>query len=368
LPLRSGGLLRSYDVRSAFEKFALAACSLAAPPPPPQGAYPWGFLYSDQAIGLTIASNSVVCQLHRSDNPAPTILAVIPATGGPGDTVTIHAQNLEVPTSGATIAFGNVPVQDPLCNQGPNNSDCIVTVPMGGTGTVDVQVTPPDGVRTAIKQPDDQFTYQGLSVTGIDARQAAITDGTFVRIDGTGFDVNANADGSMKVFFGGIPTSGMYCQSSTTCFAPSPANANVGPVDVTVTLDGRSSLTNPADVFTYTALPDLVGLSWTRSAGATVILDSYAPAGGATISLSSSDPAFMTAPATVSVPAGASQTTFGISFAPGAKQGSATLTASYAGTTMSVPVDLVCSPPISGCPSGRGWDDALCRCVPQLQY
>jgi len=361
-----GGLLGSLDVRAAFEKFALATCSLAAPPPPPQGAYPWSLLYSNQAVGLTIASGSVVCRLTRTDNPAPRILGVVPSTGGPGDTVTIHAQNLEVPTTGATIAFGDIPVQDPLCNQGPNNSDCIVTVPMGGSGTVDVRVTRPSGLRTAIEQPADQFTYQGLSVTSIDPAQGATSGGTFVRIDGMGFDVNANADGSMNVFFGGIQTSGMYCQSSTTCFTTSPPNANVGPVDVTVALDGHSSPTSA--VFTYTALPQLVGLSWTRSAGATVSLDSDAPAGGVTVSLSSSDPSFMVAPATVTVPAGASQTTFGISFAPGAQQGSATLTASYAGTTMSVPVDLVCSPPIYGCPPNRSWDDGLCRCVLQPKY
>ncbi len=67
-----------------------------------------------------------------------------------------------------------------------------------------------------------------------------------------------------------------------------------------------------------------------------VTLNGVAPAGGASVVLSSSNPSFATVPASVSVPAGASSVSFSVATKPTHKTRSVTISASYGGVTKTV--------------------------------
>ena len=69
-----------------------------------------------------------------------------------------------------------------------------------------------------------------------------------------------------------------------------------------------------------------------NSAQATVTLSDPAPAGGATVTLASSNTSAASVPSSVSVPAGASSATFVVTTRPVAATASVTISASYAGT------------------------------------
>lgn len=108
--------------------------------------------------------------------------------------------------------------------------------------------------------------------------------------------------------------------------------AQAAPVVVTATASGVT-LSN-----TLGADP-LLGQLWSASANSsagvpvavTVILNGPAPAGGARIALSSSNPLLAAAPPSVTVPAGAYGTTFAVSTQPVGTQAQVTITATYAG-------------------------------------
>jgi hypothetical protein len=103
-------------------------------------------------------------------------------------------------------------------------------------------------------------------------------------------------------------------------------NITTGPVDVptdvTISVTGRG-VTRSATLTVSPTLPPLTGLSLnptsvtggTPSTG-TVTLGSPAPAGGATVSLASRLPGSASVPATVTVPAGATSASFGITTFP----------------------------------------------------
>lgn len=123
--------------------------------------------------------------------------------------------------------------------------------------------------------------------------------------------------------------------SATFTVSTSPVTANTG-VTISATFD---DLTKPAVLSVY-APAALVYLSLPGVTGGipstgTIHLSAPAPAGGAAIELSSSNPALATVPPSVTVPAGASYTYFAIASNPVPVSTSVTITASYGGVTKS---------------------------------
>jgi hypothetical protein len=72
----------------------------------------------------------------------------------------------------------------------------------------------------------------------------------------------------------------------------------------------------------------------------TVTLSGPAPSGGATVMLSSSNPALASVPASIVVAAGATSNTFSVITSAPKKSASATLTATYGGVTKTVAMKI----------------------------
>src|SRR5205823_6042142 len=77
-------------------------------------------------------------------------------------------------------------------------------------------------------------------------------------VHGTGFEY---ADGATTIFFGTQPATSVQCFNSTSCNATGPSATGPGTVDITVTADGMTSLTSPADRFTYYDLPAVASIN-----------------------------------------------------------------------------------------------------------
>jgi hypothetical protein len=114
----------------------------------------------------------------------------------------------------------------------------------GGSGTVDVTVTTPNG--TSATSPADVFTYiPPPIVKGINPNSGPAAGGTTVYITGSGFGSSTNG---VSVSFGGTPAT-ITSVSDTQITVTSPAGT--GTVDVTVITQNGTSATSPADLFTY---------------------------------------------------------------------------------------------------------------------
>jgi hypothetical protein len=114
---------------------------------------------------------------------------------------------------------------------------------------VDVTVTTSEG--TSPTSAADLFFYASPGaviprVTAISPQFGPLAGGTLVTITGSGFEPSAPTG----VYFGLTAATDVTVVSPTTITAVSPAGT--GAVDVTVNTFGGGSLTNPADVFTYT--------------------------------------------------------------------------------------------------------------------
>src|SRR3989441_861944 len=143
------------------------------------------------------------------------------------------------------------------------------TTPAHTAGTVDVIVTV--GGQSSAANPGDQFTYIAPpTISAVSPTSGAIAGGTAITITGTGFDATAT------VTVGGTLATGVTVVSATQINATTPAHA-AGVADVIVTVNGQSSVTSPADQFTYVAppppAPTVTGVSPTSGpiAGGTAI-------------------------------------------------------------------------------------------------
>ena len=121
---------------------------------------------------------------------------------------------------------------------------------------------------------NDTWSYPTLpAVTGLYPSNGPAAGGSLVTIAGSGF---STSPGGMAVTFGAVaapiaapPSTGgaqtasanasVSCASSTLCFAVSPPGSGI--VDVTVTVNGRTSLANAGDQFTYLVTPSVSGVS-----------------------------------------------------------------------------------------------------------
>ncbi|MFF0431765.1 IPT/TIG domain-containing protein [Streptomyces sp. NPDC004327] len=181
--------------------------------------------------------------------PLPVVTGISPASGpaAGGTTVTITGTDL----SGATsVTFGTGhPATDVSCSA----TSCTATAPAGTAGTVDVQVTTPNGTSAAGSA--DRYTYIAYPVvTGVSPDSGPLAGGTTVTITGTGLS------GATSVTFGtGHPATDVSC-SATSCTATAPAGT-AGAVDVQVTTPGGTSVAGAAARYTYVAQPAVTTVS-----------------------------------------------------------------------------------------------------------
>jgi hypothetical protein len=126
-------------------------------------------------------------------------------------------------------------------------SQLTVTSPRGDVGGLaDVTVTTASG-GTSTTSPADLFGY-GPVITSVSPNNGPMQGGTAVSVQGQGF----NQIGPNDFSFGTqpVPTSDVRCNEFATCIVASPAHSP-GTVDVTVSVNGVTSLPTQADKFTY---------------------------------------------------------------------------------------------------------------------
>ncbi len=353
---------------TAFEQISLRLCALAAPAKPPQGSTAWGFAagplgYEIAPGSLSIANDTVSCQLVRTDNPLPLVYSVTPSSAGVGDTVTIAGDNLSVFGQPTAVTFNGVPSPVVNCT---SDMLCTAVVP-NGYGYGRVQVTAFGYTSAAPVTPN--FAWRAPIVTSLAPATGALAGGTVVHLAGGGFDPNASTDGLMSVFFGGVPSPNVWCAGNTDCYAQAPSASLVGAVPVTVAAYGVTTPSATAPSFTYRSNAALSSLALTPAMNqGSVSLDSFAPAGGAVVSLSSANATAVTVPATVTIPAGASSARFSVSGTMStATGGYVAVTASYLVTTSQASVAVMNGPagntttcggakkPVSGCALPKVW-------------
>ncbi len=169
---------------------------------------------------------------------APTVTNISPNSGpaAGGTLVTITGANYTGPT---TVDFGTIAAT----NVTVVSTSEVTAVSPAGTGIVDVTVTADGG--TSATSDADKFTY-GPTVSNVSPRSGPLAGGTFVTITGTGFT------GATAVDFGPVVISS-FTNTGTQIVVVSPAGVSPGSVDVIVTNPIGTSVTSPADLFTYTA-------------------------------------------------------------------------------------------------------------------
>ena len=170
-----------------------------------------------------------------------------PAAGGTSVTITGTL------FSGATeVDFGSTKASKFVINSATQ----ITATSPAGTGLVDVTVTTPEGV-SPMDRPADAFSYAPV-VTGISPAQGPLAGGASVTIAGT------NLLNAKSVTFGtgatAVTVTKLTSDTATKIVVKSP-KGTAGTVDVTVTAAGGTSLTLPADQFTYVAVPSVLSIS-----------------------------------------------------------------------------------------------------------
>ena len=182
----------------------------------------------------------------------PTVSGVSPADGGlaGGNSVTITGTGLSDVTE---VDFGTVAV--PISGSESDNSISVAAPAALETGTVDVTVVGLGGYASPTSTADE-YTYEprpivsGVSFSsGATPASGAIEGGTPVVITGTGLS------GATVMFGGYSATILSETDSQITVISPPSYTGNAGIVDVTVTTVNGTSITSPADQFTYTNAP-----------------------------------------------------------------------------------------------------------------
>jgi hypothetical protein len=174
----------------------------------------------------------------------PTIQDVTPPVGPTtgGTDVTIAGQGFVCPCG---VTFGGIAVPVTV----DSSTELTVVAPgPEAPGTVPIVVTNADSTTTPA-DPVAQYTYANQAPIVEAVSPATGTQGTVVTIVGTKFKTQPK--GSTTVAFGSVAATVVkVTNTKITVDAP----AGTGTVDVTVTdPNGTSSISQPADEFTYTS-------------------------------------------------------------------------------------------------------------------
>jgi DNA-binding beta-propeller fold protein YncE len=189
-------------------------------------------------------------------------------------------------------------------------------------GTVSVFALDPPAARPAFSVNGAIKDAQGLPVAGVTVKASGAAGNATAVTDVTGLFVLT-----------GLPMGVYTVAPVSAAFAFAPASLSVSVNNTN--LGGLAFQANPPIVpNSYTLSPwTLIGAGVTTTA--TVTLNQPAPAGGAVVTLSSSDPKPAKFPSTVTIPAGQSSVSFAVQGSGVSATTTVTLTAQYNGGTAS---------------------------------
>ena len=197
---------------------------------------------SPGTVDVTVVSYGLRSTVSTADRFTYAATPPVVTGGGPGtgpetggELVLITGMNL---LNTVSVAFGDVSVPFAVIDDGT----VIAASPAGSDGTVDVTVT--TDVGTSAMGAADQFTIVPPPVvSGVSPAVGSVDGGTSVTITG------ADLADATEVDFGGIAAAfSVNDDGSLTATAPPGAS---GTVDVTVSTNGGTSSSSPADQFTY---------------------------------------------------------------------------------------------------------------------
>lgn len=360
----------------------------------PDGNFWFAHAYPHLAAGAdpTTASGRLVMVAGRVIPPSASSTATPTATGaqitsitpthGPitgGTSVLINGQGFP-PNPGVSpnmpVSFGAAQTSA-VCTGSTTyaTTECTVTAPpYAQTGTVDI-VAMPYGTPT-LPSAADQFTYDPYpQLTTLQLPLPGFPGPTVVSLNG-----NAPAGGAVVALASSDPNVAQVPSTVTI-----PAGSQTAAVQLTVypaaqneqitlTATYQGSTTN-ATLAAYASPPLAIqvpgALDVGESGSVTISLNTRAPAAGAVVALTSSDPSAIAMPpsGTVTVPSGTFTTTFSITNIYSGKTMPVTISASYNGATASgsvqVPPVKTKTPPTGQCPKGWSWDAAQGGCSKQ---
>jgi hypothetical protein len=304
-------------VGTGFEQIPVTANAVATPTP----------VTVTVKLGTT-ATASTVITVTPALAPVPTGVEIFPRAVSGGDTVSI------APGLAASTPPGGVTVQlhsdSPLLAVPPtyvfpagfSQSSLTAVVGHVTTPTI-VHVTETLGTQTATGQveidPDRVLTGIAVSPSTADASQT-VNGGVSISVPSqSGNDVVSLHSSNPAV--ASVPAVASFGSGNASASFPVTLTAVTTPTVVTISATGgavtmSTTLTvvptppPPFAVNLVTVAPTVV--AGTGTSTGTVTATTAAPAGGATIKLSSSDTKLATVPATVVIPAGATSATFPI--------------------------------------------------------
>jgi hypothetical protein len=272
---------------------------------------------------------------------APTVNGISPASGplAGGNVVVINGTGID---STGTAYFGGVQAQpyQNICA----GSLCVIAPAASSYGQVDVTVNM-WGVTTAIN-PNDVYTYAPPKTA---QAVLSISAGGTITLDGI-----APSQGAVVTLTSSdpahyaVPASITVPAGSTTgTWGPTFVAQNVTEnVTVTASFNGTSASTTIALTASPVIQLDLSGgdsgLFNGGSLTANVTLNAPAPAGGALITLSTSDASKLQMPASIAIPAGSTTGSFTVTdiYTGTTKNISVNITATYNGASASGSIDL----------------------------
>jgi hypothetical protein len=213
------------------------------------------------AVDVTVVTQYGTSPIVSSDQftyaSLPVVTGVSQSSGSAagGTAVVICGNDLD---SATAVNFGDTPASSFYIN-----SDGTITAysPAGSAGDVE-DITVVNAVGTSATSSADQFTYGAApSISSITPAAGSIAGGTQITIAGsdlagaTAVDFN---DGQGDDYTGSIVSN-----TESQIVVTSPYWGYAATVDVIVTTADGTSATTPADEFTYTAAPSVLGLDVT---------------------------------------------------------------------------------------------------------
>jgi hypothetical protein len=174
---------------------------------------------------LVVSTQPIGCGTVSTPAPAPIVSAVSPNSGtmNGGTSVIILGSNFQ---SGASVSFGGSPASSVTFQ---SSTQLQAVTPAHAAGSVDVQVTNPDGLSGVLPAA---FTFTSATqpapqITNISPTSGSTTGGTLVTVNGSNF-----LNGAL-VAFGGVNSPNVTMTSSNQLVAVTPAHP-AGIVDISV--------------------------------------------------------------------------------------------------------------------------------------
>ena len=242
--------------------------------------------------GATASAN--LDEITGGQTPVPVVSSVNPnsgsATGGTSVVISSSVPNF---TGATAVTFGTTPATAFSVNS--TGSQIAATAP-AGSGTVDITVTTPGPLTSAVSSAD-QFTFvPAPTVTSINPTSGPAGGGTSVTITGS------NLQNATAVDFGTSNPGTVTADASGSITVTSPSGS--GTPDVTVTTPGGTSATSANDVFTYIPAPVVTMISPTSgpaTGGTSVTITGSNLENATAVDFGTSNPGTVTADASGSI-------------------------------------------------------------------